>query len=100
MNVVTDVPQGSVLGPILFNVLVNDFSKVITDFDIIQYADDTQFIHTDCVDALPDLIERTEATLSLATSYFNTNQSINGGIRRGPRRLANPTTPNRGVPPG
>ncbi len=28
------------------------------------------------------------------------NQSINGGIRRGARRLANPTTPNRGVPPG
>ncbi len=34
------------------------------------------------------------------TSTTPINQSINGGIRQGARRLANPTTPNQGVPPG
>ncbi len=54
-------------------MFVNDLIKTITDCDIIQYADDTQFIHAGSVDALPDLIERAEATLSSAKSYFHTN---------------------------
>ena len=68
------VPQGSVLGPILFNLFINDLTNTITGCDIIQYADDTQLIHTGSTDALPDLIERAEATLSLVQSYFSTNR--------------------------
>ncbi len=41
--------------------------------DIVQYADDTQFIHTGTTDELPDLITRAEATLSLPKTYFNRN---------------------------
>ncbi len=40
---------------------------------VVQYADDTQFVHRGTVDELPHLIARAEATLSSAKSYFNNN---------------------------
>ena len=38
------IPQGSVLGPLLFNILINDIPKATTKFNIIMYADDTALV--------------------------------------------------------
>ena len=35
------VPQGSVIGPLLFNIVINDITKSSSKFSFILYADDT-----------------------------------------------------------
>jgi len=59
-NVNFGVPQGSVLGPILFSVYVNDFSQCVSECLVIQYADDTQLLLTEDVDNIAQVIARAE----------------------------------------
>ncbi len=55
---------------------VNDLSQCMSDFFIIQYVDDTQFIHTGGIDRLQNLIQRSEETMSRAKHYFISNGLI------------------------
>ena len=66
------VPQGSILGPILFGVYVNDLSAHVNCFPI-QYADDTQFLHSNTLHNLEQLIRDTEDTLLRCRKYFLRN---------------------------
>lgn len=40
-NISTGIPQGSILGPLLFIIYVNDLSRACTNFSPICFADDT-----------------------------------------------------------
>ena len=67
------VPQGSILGPILFNIYVNDLQNFLSQYFIVQYADDTQIIIDGCIDNLEDITRRAEEVLNRAKMYFQLN---------------------------
>ncbi len=74
---------------------------MIHDYEVVQYADDIQFIHSGTTDELPDLVTRAESTLSLTKTYFNRNglminpnktQCLFVGTRRFIRRIPSDTS--------
>ena len=67
------VPQGSILGPLLFTIFVNDMSTLAVDCELVQYADDSQFIFTGSPANIRAIIEKAERTLKNVKHYFNIN---------------------------
>ena len=62
--------QGTVLGPLLFNLYINDLSKNIpSNCKIVQYADDT-LLFTEYKD-LKQCLQNLEESCKLAQQYFN-----------------------------
>ena len=65
------VPQGSILGPVLFIAFTTDFNQHFEDCKITAYADDTQLLVEG--KSVDELKQKIESTLEKAQSWFSTN---------------------------
>jgi len=64
------VPQGSILGPVLFNIFINDL-PLFVDSDLVMYADDTTAVFS--AGTQEELLEKARTTVEQLNVWFNKN---------------------------
>ena len=67
------VPQGSILGPLLFTVLVADFGKCLNSVDFHQYADDVQCYIGSKLNNIPQTVHKINVDMDNMSKYSTAN---------------------------
>ena len=71
-NIICGVPQGSILGPLLFLLYVNDLQNASQIFKPIMFADDTNLFYSH--NNIKQLFQIVNQELKQIQTWFNTNK--------------------------
>ncbi len=72
LNLIKGVPQGSIMGPKIFNFFMNDFCWLFSEAILGNYADDNTL--TDICESMDEVIRILGAEGRLALEWFEENQ--------------------------
>ena len=70
-DIIRGVPQGSILGPLLFNIFINDLFFVITLSEVCNFADDNTLYSSN--KELELVFRNLESDLNNVLAWFNIN---------------------------
>ena len=74
LEIILGVPQGSILGPILFNVFINDLLLFIKETDICNFADDATLYP--CGKELDTISLKIKIETNTAIQSFKDNEMV------------------------
>ena len=78
-TVESGVPQGSILGPLLFITCTNNIEEEMKDYQIFSYADDMQILVKG--KTITEVENKLETAIRKANSYYNRNSLLNNATK-------------------
>ena len=73
-DILNGVPQGSVLGSLLFNLFINDLFLVVANCDVCNYADDNSLAMSDI--SITEIISKLTAGIMILEYWFKNNGKL------------------------
>ena len=74
LNILLGVPQGSILGPTLFNIFINDLFYLNLECQICNFADDNTLYS--CGSTIEDVLQKLHRDIPSLINWFRKNEMV------------------------